>query len=1365
MPTKLLTAVNDREIIDGAIATYVDAGGLADRYTVSPTLSGDATIQDTDGGLIVLPAGFTFDTVQFTASGVRFTQGDNTVTFTGSANFSVVLAGNPLNDAAGTTLTAAEFAAEVGATIGGPAVAGGTVAADGSIGDGGNGPGPTPTGEVITLTTGNDVGPDFVGGSGNTTFNAPVVQNQTGSGQLANTFETGDVLNGGGGTNVLNATLISSGAIGIGGFEGPSISATTTNIQQVFLRGQNVNFTDFASNPTASSTVDAEMMSGVEQWWSNNSRANIVVEDIRTRPIDTTFGMRLTDPQVGFFNYFNPLFLDGDLTNESALSIVIQEITGGVVSNELDNISVVQVNFNYNGADISLQSAAIQAADTWADLAVALQAEVDAEGLDAVTVTHQGNGLFVFNDTSGGTFVIDPQTAIVFGAAPDIDVRNRAEVGVIIEEGPTQTTVVLDGAGNGSQGGTLDIGVMSGLRGVEVFDILVDRDSHLVRIESTNAREGNIFLEEVNIANLAGGAVGDLQVGVRTIVAGVSTTTDDRLAATNPNNTGFQNVRSIDATGFMGELKISATIGAVSNTGALTDDIFDRYLDEAEDVVTFEYLLGDGGSNLSLFVNDLVSSDLDFALNIEGGAQDDRINLENLTTKIRTTVDGGLGFNTIEVNQSTGTNPTNAFLGFTNFDKLVVAGLGSTQNIVAGNMTAIDGGEVVIASQAGTGPVEVNQLRTDTELSISGKNQTIGAGNGNNDQVFSTVGVNYSRGIPGVDRVEITLDNTARLDGVLDLAALNVSTTGTAGVSVLDLTSDGTRETSNLVRTSAFGGINTVNFLGTQDLAININAMPAGASIVNGSALTGDLLLAMNGTLLTGANNLITGTAGAADTFAVYSSNVASNVTATVTGFETVQLGLLANQYDFTVNAANGQFRGVYNAASTSGVELYFIQHANSVPVSIINLGTTENVLVSTNNNTVAAADITLAAASRSLDNTISIELANDGINYAGAWATLGQRDLTIIDYRTVNLDLDTGDAIFGLTLNDGVNDTYTRTLNITGGDEDHSSLAATLLPTASLNIGQLDTALTRVDISGYDGELVDAQWASQLGSNAVVVGNEFNFFFDLLNNADFGQALQLFSGQLGVDADYVAGDTVNLDISGSILGTLVGPANLNFVFPATVVDKATGLLEIRDQINGAAPSVIPAGTIAADPTSAFEIEYVASTAGGNLTVSIVVTNTTTGVVLGPDEAFVTEFDFDVGGKVVLDETDIISGFITTFDFNTDAEDFGVVWQIDDFNAFGVDGVSLSNVTILDLAGLGVSGLADIVVRDGADYAAFLTTLPDGDQPYTDYGNTPGADFVAGNTVITSNGDLDFTILLTGVDFLDLSNENFVFAV
>lgn len=116
----------------------------------------------------------------------------------------------------------------------------------------------------------------LTGTAGDDVFQAPVSQNGTGSGVLANTFETGDVLDGGAGRNTLKADLIATGTVGAA--NEVAISATTKNIQEVYLRQQSPQ-TDGAVN---NSTIDAEKMAGVEQWWSDNSRSNIQVEDIRT---------------------------------------------------------------------------------------------------------------------------------------------------------------------------------------------------------------------------------------------------------------------------------------------------------------------------------------------------------------------------------------------------------------------------------------------------------------------------------------------------------------------------------------------------------------------------------------------------------------------------------------------------------------------------------------------------------------------------------------------------------------------------------------------------------------------------------------------------------------------------------------------------------------------------------------------------------------------------------------------------------------------------------------------------------------------------------------------------------------------------
>lgn len=1366
MVTKLLTTINDREILDGQIDTFVDVSGASDRYLVESTINADVEVQDFDGGVIVLPAGLTLDDVQVAAGGsaVQITVNGSTITYTSGgagAAFTVVLGGSNENLAAGTTVTAAEFADLFDA-----AGAGAVVGTDGSLGDGSVDPVPT---DGLEMTTGRDV---LVGTAGDDVFSAPIIQNQFGA--VTNTFESGDVLDGGAGRNILEAdlTAVVSGLIPIG----PAISATTANIQEVYLRYQ-FPITDFATNENNFATIDAEKMVGVEQWWSDNSRNDIIIEDVRSAPQNTTFGFRDSDPNVSFAALFSPEALEGfvDQVN-SALVITLVDVADP--AQELGRIDVTSLTFNFNGVDFTVESAAITAADTYAELAAAIQAELDATPALAnlvVTVdsTSLANTVVVINDPAGGVF--GPGSSVAFENNTGGLVAQGVEPGLPVEVVDLITTdIVLDNVGRGSEGGAMVVGGMSTRGGVEVFNVTVGRDSWLEALDSTNDS-----LQVVNVTSAAG-STGYLYLGEGQESNGglsgqqrVPTTTDNRLgfdSTTTPVfgfNTGYEagltNVQVFDATAFAGDLSMSASLNA---------RIVDKYLSDVTEPVQFEYLFGDGDSSsnaeyaniLHIDIDEAAGSDLDFRLSIVGGDGDDRFDFtENNETKSNISIDGGLGDNVVEVKTSTtdgnagGGAPsttTEAWASFTNIQTLVVAGdVGSVQEIVDGNMTSLDGGTVIVATEEMAIDTSVIQLRQDTDLSISGKNQTIGPGENNDDQTFGTVAFNVSRGIPGDNSVELLLDNTARNNGELSVENLQV-TTGPGVGNILNLTSGGSRDVTNLVQSSTYAGINTLNLLGTQDLAINVSNID-GPSVVNGAALTGDLLLGMNGGLLNGNNNVITGTAGDSDLFVVYSNGAVSNVTASVSAFETVQLGLLPTQYDFLTGVAgNQEFRGVYNAANTLGAELYFIQHTAADAVSILNMDTVQSVVIDTDNNELATADVTLTADDRDLGNTLSVELAN-AAGFVGAWAAgmvMDDRELTIVDYRTVNLELGTGDAGFVLTLNNDMDDTYTRTLNISGGDADHSSLLGQ--EEASLDIGQLDTALTLVDISAYDGELVDAQWDSQLGTNAVVVANEFNFNFDLLDNTNFGQTVQLFSGQLGEDADYANNTTFSLDVD--VDGTTASTA---FTVAATGV-KNTDLAALAVEIDGTTTAF---ANLLGDGDD-YEIEYTASFTGGNLVVSVEVTNVTDNVVLGTDDAFIDAFDFDsddVGVGVELDETDTLSGFISTFDFNVDAEAFGVVWEVADFNAFNVDGVSLSNVSILDLSALGITGLADIVVQDGADYLAGLNA--DEVAAYAAFGN-PAADFMAGDAVITSNGDDAFTIHLTGVDFLDLSNENFVFA-
>ncbi len=967
-------------------------------------------------------------------------------------------------------------------------------------------------GTTFTLTHRAD---NLIGNSQDNIFLAPVTQNETGGGALANTLETGDVLDGMGGRNILKADLIASGSISDNW--APAISATTDNIQEVYLRAQVERVDGDASNTTYGATIDAERMNGVEQWWSDNSRANIRVEDIRTRPEDTLFGMRLTDPNVGFEAYFNPLFMEGVTDAESTLTLTVQEITNGQApaTTELENITVREINFSLDGTDYSLDTPDIRAADTWAELEAAIAAELAEQGLTNLTVTHRGNGVFEINDTAGGTFEVQQGEALILGVTSDIDTRNRVEVGRVETENPTETTLILDGAGNGSLGGRVNIAAMSGDRGVEIINVDVDRSSHIRSLRSENnprnsgdgAFSEEQQLEEVYVKHVADGAGGTLQIGDRTVDEdGVSTTTDDRLQTN-----GLRDVRVFDAAGFNALLKIGAR---------LTDNAFDKYLADATEPVQFSYLLGDGGSNLNLAVDNDLASDPDFRLEIIGGEMDDRINLVDLETKNTTSIDGGNGQNTVEVTTTTTGEESGGFAegqrawnSFENIQTLVVAGGNdTTQNLVTGNMEGLE--QVIVASTTDA-DTTLEQMRMDQDLILSGKNQTLGSGNSNNDQELGDIVVHNTSAVPGIDRFDIELDNTARVDGVLEIEGIEVTGDDSA-ITTLDLLSNGRRDTSNVVYDFQGERVTTLNLLGTQALSINVSniaTLPVTSGntpplTITGAELGGDLTLALNGGLLLRESlDVVTGTAGDSDALELY--GVLDTASPTVSGFETVQFGAPFHDLD------GAQAEGTYDAVNTSGVELYRIDNLSAALV-VENLRGQETVRINANDDNGgtpfdANQDITLSARSRATSNEINVSIVTDtaGSQYTSA--------LEINDYRTINLNL-TGQnnltdafapnlVLNGYTVAPDDFANYARTLNVTGGQ--FTGAANNPANVDTLDIGLLPPSLTNIDFSAFKGDVLGAfdevrdedgiPYAAQTDfwSNTTIRVNAFNFTWD----------------------------------------------------------------------------------------------------------------------------------------------------------------------------------------------------------------------------------------------------------------------------
>lgn len=1307
---------------------------------------------------------------------------------------------------------------------------------------------------------------NLTGSNGDDVFTAPVLQNDTGSGQLANTLETGDILDGRAGQDILVADLIATGTIQDLG-QGAAIGATTTSIEEVYLTAITPQV-DTANNTTFMSTIDAGRMAGVEQWWTDESRSDIRIEDVRSRPEDTTLGMRLTDPGVSYEVYFNPLFMEGDLNSESALTIRVQEITDGLAPEtfELANITVREINFDLNGESYSLDTEEMRAADTWAELeaaiADALAADADLAGL---TVIHNGNGVFVIEDSAGGVFAIEEGEALIFGAAADIDVRNRVDVGMITEEGLISSTLVVDGVGSGSRGGIVNIAAMSGSRGVEKLDVLVDRDSGITSLSSVNSPNtvGRSFddenqLEEVYLSHLDGGAHGKFELGLRTFDSqGVSTTTDDRLQTN-----GLTDVRIFDATGFDAALKVGAS---------LTAAVFDKYLLGVSEPVQFSYLLGDGGSNLSLAVDNGVAGDPDFQLEIIGGVGADRVNLQGLAVKENTSVDGGSGQNTMEITTSSGwaanqngydivaaapatdlTDDETSFEDVSNIDTLVIA----TQTIDVGAQANAAGAIAAAALlgfdntthdlvQAGLGEIDNIIIATDGEVDytvgaaafttnvvsntrlvnldaneqtvvVSGKNQTLGAGNNDNNQNFGIVRFTDTTG----EELNLQLANTARVSGVLTAAALTIDNQvgNVSDVRTLNLDSAGVRNTRNVVTTLNGNLVNTFMLEGTQNLTITnlasaSNSVDAAAAsrddlLVDGSGLgtfdpqTGnlvkaaDLYLGVTGAVITaidaalGTNRTVEliGTEGNADILNIRDGVTTTNAT-DISEFETIRFG----DGGVGVGVSPSIFVATnFNATNVSDVELYDLVDSTAT-INLFNLRATENVQINAGTldvtdtfvESIVAADVTLAAANNTSGSQVNVDFVSDATTalFVPTFWSVGGANLNVQDFQTISMDMGgtTGESYnYNFNLNTLANPTTgnvnARTLQITGGLYDLN-----YLNTDSLTLNALDTALTKVDFSAYDGDFVTQGWDSTKGTNAEVVVNEFGFIFDVGgDNTVFSvpagaiaPALETleFDFVTGGYAGLAAGDSIVITFAGgeyvftNNTGAAIAAANLD---NAIVADAANAPKAFNIAAGVAVDSVLLTPTINGnmpDPVNQPGLTYIEEeTALGAVTD-----------LIGAGTATVTaQTDGDLKPLNVtgFDLITSASEFLTKFVFTQDVYDAGVVWQIDDFQAIGAgDNVTISNQTQLDLRALGVDSSTKITISAGDVFAGAVALDAQAIADYTAYGNYVAVagdgivqitELTAADTVITSNEDLNYTIILQGVNSADLQNENIV---
>lgn len=791
-------------------------------------------------------------------------------------------------------------------------------------------------GDQTELTLGKD---KIVATKAGQTFTAGLEQAGM-IGNVSNTFESGDSIIGKGDGNTLKVDLTHtvSGTIPVG----PAISASTQNIQVVEFREQAQQVDTggvghaFLGN---GSTIDAEKMLGVKEWWSVNSRSGIQIEDVRSRPEDTTIGMRDTDPEVSFRVYFDPEQIKGGENVKTALTLSLTRISDPAA--ELGDTSIEGVSFKLAGQTYVLTSEAIAAAKTYAAWRDALEAAAKTiPALAGVSFVLNPDNSVTLIDADGREFEKGNWQFVGNQVPPDGDLVWKQVIGVPEREDVlVNTNIKLDNVGRTSQGGILDVGSL-GDGGVQVFNVEVQRDSWLTAMNSSdhlgdaNVITGfgpNIFLEEVYLTNKEG-SKGNLTLGSAIHV------NDVRHPDNRVDTWGLTDVRKFDASAFKGQVNLGAQ---------LTDDSVVRYLDGATEPVKFEYTMSAQNDILNLRVDGELAGDPDFALDVAMGAGDDRLILEVGDDVVapwypvlkNISVDGGTGANTIVVRSDVGMTAKNTFKSFQNFQTYEIEG-GSSDH----NFTHLNGVKTVIVATGGGATTMLRDLPADiAAVSVSGKNQTIGTAN-NANQTFADIDVQAAKAA----ELTVNLDNTARTTGKLTVNNLLVrdnqaDLNDKSAVTKLNIVSNGVRNTANEIGSIQADGVSTFNLSGTQALAVQIDEAAKTLGnvngyqnlVVDGSAAKGDLTVGIDaGAIL---NKLATqdktmtfkGGEGTKDNLIFNGGAIAvMKALSTVSGFETVTF----------------EDGGKYNAVNTSGVNLYHSYDGDALEV--INLRGEENVKI-----------------------------------------------------------------------------------------------------------------------------------------------------------------------------------------------------------------------------------------------------------------------------------------------------------------------------------------------------------------------------------------------------------------------------------
>lgn len=479
-------------------------------------------------------------------------------------------------------------------------------------------PEPGVPGETFMLTPNADRGEEFVGTENNDTFIAPIGTVNFANG---NTLNSGDRLDGNGGTNTLEAELINDGFFqsGLG-----AVRPSTENVQNIVVNAIETSgsgIVDQMGGAGNTVTLNAANMYDVVNVWSKDSNANLVIQDITTKTKNSdgsiiarntealTFRMDHTsNANTGTSNqsdmtvYFDENYLLAGESSEFTIELrIVNPLTLANDAEPLEGFTTV--TFSVGDEEVFVD---ISAETTYAGIASAINAELAERGISTVTATVQPERSAIFTDDVqqysqgdlAGSYnpVLITSTDRPLDTGPvtessDVEDMNTFNTWVrdsSTDNNPITTNVELHKAGRGDNGGDFHVGGKAG-GSIEVFNVAVlgaeEKPSNIGSL-TTGMNQGG--MDVVNIFTHQDFVNGET-VASLTIRDGFD------------NNQGL--VSSVNANDFLGDLTIGngsfvENVADFSATGGGNISYFADYLTTLDHTIT----TGDGNDLIDVML-------------------------------------------------------------------------------------------------------------------------------------------------------------------------------------------------------------------------------------------------------------------------------------------------------------------------------------------------------------------------------------------------------------------------------------------------------------------------------------------------------------------------------------------------------------------------------------------------------------------------------------------------------------------------------------------------------------------------------------------------------------------------------------------